>query len=56
MDTNSNIPAQKKVVSVEILHLEELGYVPRGSYTRREWRNECFNNLVARQKAFVTAA
>jgi hypothetical protein len=26
MDTNSNIPPQKKVVNVEILHLDEWGY------------------------------
>ena len=30
MDTNSNIPAEKRVVGVEILHLDELGYGPRG--------------------------
>jgi hypothetical protein len=32
MDTNSNIPAEKKVISVEILHLDELGYGPQGSW------------------------
>jgi hypothetical protein len=30
MDTNLNIPAHKKVVSVEVLHLDEPGYGPQG--------------------------
>ena len=45
MDTNSIIPAQKKVVNVEILHLDELGYGPQGKHTRRDWRTECLENL-----------
>lgn len=46
MDTNSNIPPQKTVVSVEILHLDDLGYGPKGKHTRREWRAECLENLL----------
>lgn len=52
MDTNSNIPAEKKVVSVEILHLDELGYGPQGKHTRREWRKECLENLLAGKEQF----
>ena len=52
MDTNSNIPAQKKVVSVEILHLDELGYGPQGKHTRRKWRAECLENLLAGKALF----
>lgn len=47
MDTNSNITAEKKVVSVEILHLDELGYGPQGKLTRREWRAECLRYFLA---------
>ena len=52
MDTNSNIPPQKKVVSVEILHLDELGYGPQGKHTRREWRKDCLENLRAGKDQF----
>ena len=52
MDINSNIPEQKKVVSVEILHLDELGYGPQGKHTRREWRAECLENLLAGKEQF----
>ena len=52
MDTNSNIPPQKKVVSVEILHLDELGYGPQGKHTRREWRAECLENWLLGKSAF----
>ena len=52
MDTNSNIPPHKKVVSVEILHLDDLGYGPQGKHTRREWRAECLENLLAGKAVF----
>jgi hypothetical protein len=52
MDTNSNIPAQKKIVSVEILHLDEMGYGPRGDLTRRQWRNSCLSYLEDEQDIF----
>jgi Pentapeptide repeats (9 copies) len=52
MDTNLNIPPQKKIVSVEILHLDELGYGPQGKHTRREWRKECLLNFKAGHAAF----
>ena len=51
MDTNSNIPAQKKVVSVEILHWIE-GLWAAGKHTRREWRKECLDNLLAGKDQF----
>lgn len=35
----------KKVVRVEILHLDDHGYGPNNSMTRREWRNECYSQL-----------
>lgn len=43
----------KKIVSVEILHLDELGYGPEGKYTRREWRAECLENLLAGKEQFL---
>lgn len=52
MDTNLNIPAQKKVVSVEVLHLDDSGYGPQGKHTRREWRAECMENLLAGKARF----
>ena len=52
MDTNTNIPAQKKVVSVEILHLDELGYGPQGKHTRRQWREECVQLITANFKEY----
>jgi Pentapeptide repeats (9 copies) len=50
----SNTPShsQKKVVSVEILHLDALGYGPEGKHTRRKWREECLANLLAGEVAF----
>jgi uncharacterized protein YjbI with pentapeptide repeats len=52
METNSNIPVEKKVVSVEILHLDELGYGPQGKHTRQEWRAESLGNLLAGKSIF----
>ncbi len=52
MDTNSNIPAERKIVSVEILHLDKLGYGPQGKHTRREWRKECLDNLRSEPEIF----
>jgi hypothetical protein len=43
----------KKVVNVEILHLDELGYGPEGKHTRREWRAECLENLLAGKDQFL---
>jgi len=43
----------KKIVSVEILHLDELGYGPEGKHTRREWRDECLENLLAGKEQFL---
>lgn len=42
----------KKIVSVEILHLDEIGYGPEGRHTRREWREECLQNLLAGKEQF----
>ena len=51
MDTNSNIPAEKKVVSVEILHLDELGYGPTGeAYTARVAERSVLNILLDGEK------
>lgn len=44
----------KTVVSVEILHLDDFGYGPNNSMTRREWRNECLTNLSAGKARFET--
>jgi hypothetical protein len=52
MDTNSNISIMKKLASLEILHLDEYGYGPQGKHTRREWRKECLDNLLAGKDLF----
>jgi hypothetical protein len=46
MNTAVVLYEPKKVVSVEILHLDELGYGPQGKHTRREWRAECLKFLT----------
>lgn len=43
---------QNKVVSVKVLHLDELGYGPQGQYTRRAWRAECLEKLFAGKDQF----
>ena len=53
MDTNSNIPVEKKIVSVEILHLDKPGYGPQGKHTRKKWREECLENLLAGKDQFL---
>ncbi len=52
MATNPITPEQRKIVSVEILHLDEKGYGPKGEHTRREWRKECLDNLLAGKVQF----
>jgi Pentapeptide repeats (9 copies) len=52
MDTNSNIPGQKKAATVEILYLNDLGYGPGGALTRKEWRELCLEKLYAGNKIF----
>jgi len=42
----------KKIASVEILHLDEIGYGPEGKHTRRQWRAECLENLLAGKEQF----
>lgn len=42
----------KKVINVEILHLDDLGYGPQGKHTRREWRAECLENFMAGKEQF----
>ena len=53
MATNPSTPEQRKVVSVEILHLDEKGYGPQGTNTRREWRKECLDNFLAGKAQFA---
>jgi len=53
MATNTSTPEQRKIVSVEILHLDEKGYGPKGEHTRREWRKECLDNLLAGKDKFL---
>jgi Pentapeptide repeats (9 copies) len=52
MDTNSNTLPEKKIINIEILHLDEAGYGPKRTHTRRQWRKECLDNLLAGKKAF----
>ena len=37
---------------IKILHLNEMGYGPNGSMTRRAWREACFENLFADKEPF----
>lgn len=50
--TTPDTPA-KKVVDVEILHLDETGYGYEGKHTRREWRAECLEHFEKGAKAFL---
>jgi uncharacterized protein YjbI with pentapeptide repeats len=43
----------KKVVDVEILHLDETGYGYEGKHTRREWRAECLEYFEKGAEAFL---
>lgn len=51
MDTTLNTTA-KKIVKVEVLHLDKEGYGPQRNHTRQQWRNECLDNLLAGAVAF----
>lgn len=42
----------KKIVSLEILHLDDQGYGPEGKHTRREWRDECKTFLTSDPETF----
>jgi uncharacterized protein YjbI with pentapeptide repeats len=50
--TTPDTPA-KKVVSIEILHLDETGYGPEGKHTRRAWRAACLKYFEAGAEAFL---
>jgi Pentapeptide repeats (9 copies) len=52
MDTDSKIRQPRKIVDVEILDIDKLGYGPKGALTRRDWRKECLDNLLAGKDAF----
>jgi Pentapeptide repeats (9 copies) len=54
VDTNSNNSAQKKIVSVEIMHLDDEGYGPEGKLTRRNWRQVCLRYLLKSNYDFET--
>ncbi|MBC7756518.1 MAG: hypothetical protein H7Z20_07760 [Bdellovibrio sp.] len=43
----------KKIVTIEVLHLDDLGYGPEGKLTRRQWREECYNNYQSGDNAFL---
>ena len=43
---------RKKIKEIEILHLDKVGYGPEGKHTRREWRKECSDNLIASIEQF----
>ena len=45
MDTKSNIPHKKTVVKVEWPASEDAGFGPQGKHTRKQWRDECLENL-----------
>lgn len=46
------VKEDKKVIRIEIHHLDELGYGPNGEYTRREWRELCMEKLLAGKEVF----
>ncbi|MFY9261229.1 MAG: pentapeptide repeat-containing protein [Gallionella sp.] len=50
--TTPKTPA-KKVVNVEILHLDKTGYGYDGTYTREKWQAECLENFEAGAVAFL---
>lgn len=43
----------KKIVSIEVLHLEDIGYGPEGLLTRKEWRKECLEKYQEGDSAFL---
>ncbi|MDX1914921.1 MAG: pentapeptide repeat-containing protein [Methylophilus sp.] len=43
----------KRIVKVEILHLDELGYGPEGNHTRRQWREECLKYFLFGKDEFL---
>jgi uncharacterized protein YjbI with pentapeptide repeats len=54
MDTNSNIPAEKRVVRVDFPNLKEKGFGWDGSFTREDWRKACLDNFLAGKEQFET--
>ena len=44
---------QRKMVSVEILHLDEVGYGPQGLHTREDWRKDCYLNFEKGKNTFL---
>lgn len=52
MDSETSLPKAKNVANVEILYLDNLGYGPQGKHTRRQWRAECLENLIAGKEQF----
>jgi uncharacterized protein YjbI with pentapeptide repeats len=50
--TTPDTPA-KKLVSVEILHLDKTGYGPEGKHTRHKWRAECLDYFEQGAAAFL---
>ncbi|MGL4767661.1 MAG: pentapeptide repeat-containing protein [Formosimonas sp.] len=44
--------AAKKIMDVEIHHLDKFGYGPGGALTRREWRALCMEKLLAGKAVF----
>ncbi|MFW5432262.1 MAG: pentapeptide repeat-containing protein [Methylophilaceae bacterium] len=43
----------KKIVNIEVLHLDDLGYGPEGKHTRRSWRQECLDCFLQGKGAFL---
>jgi uncharacterized protein YjbI with pentapeptide repeats len=44
---------KRKTVTVEVLHLDALGYGPEGKHTRLQWRAECLEYLLKGKQAFI---
>ncbi|MGZ8271947.1 MAG: pentapeptide repeat-containing protein, partial [Methylophilus sp.] len=44
---------RSKIDTIEVLHLDALGYGPEGKHTRLQWRAECLQYLLKGKQAFV---
>lgn len=52
--SNMLFQLNKEVVNIEILHLDDVGYGPKGQHTRRQWREACLSSLLAEKGTFTT--
>ena len=53
MSSVNNLIDSNKILSVEALNLEEMGYGPEGLHTRRQWREQCLSKYLSGDDAFL---